>query len=54
MKVYHLFVNFNAYESMTYRSYLYLDLYLDLMKRDLKNKKRDQIINDLMELVWLV
>lgn len=48
MKVYHLFVNFNAYESMTYRSYLYLDLYLDPMKRDLKNKKRDQIINDLI------
>ncbi len=33
---------------MTYRSYLYLDLYLDPMKRDLKNKKRDQIINDLI------
>lgn len=51
MKVYHLFVNFNAYESMTYRSYLYLDLYLDPMKRDLKNKKRDQIINDLIVVV---
>lgn len=38
---------------MTYRSYLYLDLYLDPKKRDLKNKKRDQIINDLMELVLL-